>query len=113
METYGDKKKEAAEFRRLSKLYKTIAPNKRQLVDGLLHQAARLKVSLDILWADIQENGETEVFRQGKDEFKRERPEAKLFTARDRAYASIIKQLNELLPAGGATAKLSALDDEE
>lgn len=113
METYGDKRKEAAEFKRLAELYKNIAPNKRQLVDGLLHQAARLKVSLDILWADIEKKGETEVFRQGKDEFKRERPESKVFTARDRAYASIIKQLNELLPAQGATSKLSALDDED
>lgn len=113
METYGDKRKEAAEFKRLAELYKNIAPNKRQLVDGLLHQAARLKVSLDILWADIEEKGETEVFQQGKDEFKRERPESKVFTARDRAYASIIKQLNELLPAQGAVSKLSALDDED
>lgn len=113
METYGDKKKEKAEYKRLSQLYKTITPNKRELVDGLLQQAARLKVSLDILWADIEAHGETEIFRQGKDEFKRERPESKVFTARDRAYSSIIKQLNDLLPPGGAMSKLSLLDDDE
>jgi hypothetical protein len=110
--TYSDKKKEKAEYDRLAKLYANIAPNKRQLVDGLLWQAARLRVSLDILWDDIKEKGETELFRQGADEFKRERPESKVFTARDRAYASVIKQLNELLPAGGALSKLGMLDDD-
>lgn len=113
MESYRNKKREKAEYDRLAVLYKNIAPNKRELVDGLLWQAARLRVSLNFLWADIKKNGETEIFRQGADEFKRERPESKVFTARDRAYASIIKQLNELLPAGGALSKLGMLDDDD
>lgn len=103
------KKRETEEFNRLSELYKDIPPNKRALVDGLIRQAARLRASLDVLWADIAKNGDTEMFQQKNDgvEFLRERPESKVFTARDKNYLAIIKKLDELLPA----SKESALGD--
>ena len=49
---------------------------------------------------DIQENGETEMFSQSDktDPYERERPAARLFTATDKNYQSIIKQLNDLCP---------------
>ena len=105
--------KEQQEYDRLGVLYASIPPNKRKLVDGLLWQAARLRCSLDNLWADIQKNGETEIFSQGSDAFKRERPEAKLFTARDKSYQAIIKQLNELLPEESTSKDFSKLMNDE
>ena len=56
--------REQAEYNRLSVLYERIPANKRALVDGLLVQAARLRVSLDDLYADLQKNGNTEMFKQ-------------------------------------------------
>lgn len=103
---------EKKEYVRLSKLYENIPDNKRKLVDGLIWQAARLRVSLDNLWEDIKENGEAEVFKQGSDTFKRERPEAKLFTARDKSYQAVIKQLNEMLPDETLKKGLSKLMDD-
>ena len=103
---------EKKEYMRLSKLYENIPDNKRKLVDGLIWQAARLRVSLDNLWEDIKANGEAEVFKQGSDAFKRERPEAKLFTARDKSYQAVIKQLNELLPDESLKKGLSKLMDD-
>ena len=92
--------REQKEYDRLSQLYQNIPSNKRQLVDGLLWQAARLRVSLDDLYEDIKENGNTELFKQANDgvEFPRERPESKIFAVRDKSYLAIIKKLDELLP---------------
>lgn len=93
--------REQAEYDRLSQLYQNIPQNKRSLVDGLLWQAARLRVSLDDLYEDIRVNGNTEMFKQANDgvEFPRERPESKIFATRDKSYLAIIKKLDELLPA--------------
>lgn len=103
---------EQGELRRLKKLYSDIPENKKELVDGLLVQASRLRVSLNQLWEDLQENGETEVFKQGNDAFKRERPESKIFTARDKNYQAIMKQLDALLPARTKANGFSKLLDD-
>lgn len=95
------KSREQKEYERLNVLYSKIPANKRELVEGLLWQAARLRVSLDDLWADLQKNGNTEMFKQKNDgvEFPRERPESKIFANRDKNYLAIIRKLDELLPA--------------
>lgn len=91
---------EESEIKRLRKIYKGLSKNQMAVCDGLIVQAARLRVRLDQLWADIQENGETEMFTQSErtDPYERERPAARLFTATDKNYQSIIKQLNDLCP---------------
>ena len=105
--------REQAEYNRLSVLYERIPANKRALVDGLLVQAARLRVSLDDLYEDLQKNGNTEMFKQANDgvEFPRERPESKIFATRDKSYLAIIKKLDELLPAQEVKSGFSKLDD--
>ena len=108
------KSREQEEYDRLSVLYQTIPANKRALVDGLLWQAARLRVSLDDLYADLQKNGNTEMFKQANDgvEFPRERPESKIFSARDKSYLSIIKKLDELLPVQEVKSGFAKLADD-
>lgn len=108
-----EKSREQIEYDRLSLLYQRIPANKRELVDGLIVQAARLRVSLDDLWEDIQKNGNTEMFKQANDgvEFPRERPESKIFAVRDKSYLAIIKKLDELLPAQEVKSGFSKLDD--
>lgn len=93
------KSREQTEYERLAVLYEKIPANKRSLVEGLLWQAARLRISLDDLWEDIKKNGNTEMFKQANDgvEFPRERPESKIFAIRDKNYLAIIKKLDELL----------------
>ena len=55
---------------------------------------------LDYLWADIQENGEFEFFSQSEKTapYERERPASKTFTATDKNYQAIIRQLDSMLP---------------
>ncbi len=88
------------EKNRLKALYKDIPQDKLKVVDGLITQAARLRVLLDVMWEDIKENGDVEKFQQSAsvEPYDRERPVAKLFNARDGAYQKIIKQLSDLLP---------------
>lgn len=88
------------EKNRLKKLFKTIPKEKLKAVDGLLMQAARLKILLDEMWIDISENGDVEMFSQSdkQEPYERERPIAKLFNSRDMSYQRIIKQLTDLIP---------------
>lgn len=97
----GKELTEQSEIRRLKRLYSKIPANKKALADGLIVQAARLRVRLNKLWLDIEENGETELFSQSEktEPYERERPSARLFTSTDKNYQSIIKQLNDMLPA--------------
>jgi hypothetical protein len=107
------KSREQMEYERLSELYIDIPANKRSLVDGLIHQAARLRVQLDDLWDDIKVRGNVEPFQQKNDgvTFDRERPESKIFIQSDKSYLAIIKKLDELLPAKEGKSGFSKLDD--
>lgn len=106
---------ERSEIKRLTEIYKDLPPNEFAVAQGLIEQAARLRVRLDRLWKDLQKNGETELFSQSEktQPYERERPSARLFTATDKNYQSIIKQLNELTPPSVAKSKLSELMDDE
>ena len=102
---------EKSEIARLTKINKNLPPNKFAVAQGLIVQAARLRVRLNQLWEDIQENGETERFTQSEktEPYERERPAARLFTSTDKNYQAIIKQLNELTPPSSNEGKLKEL----
>ena len=104
---------EQTEVERLTEIYQGLPPKQFALAQGLIIQAARLRVRLDKLWAEIEEKGETEWFTQSDktDPYERERPASRTFTATDKSYQSIIKQLNDMLPTessdGGLELDLS------
>ena len=97
---------EQTEVERLTEIYQGLPPKQFALAQGLIIQAARLRVRLDKLWAEIEEKGETEWFTQSDktDPYERERPASRTFTATDKSYQSIIKQLNDMLPGDDAAA---------
>lgn len=88
------------EKKRLNKVFQSIPDDKKRVAQGLIVQAARMRVLLDDAWLDIQENGDYELFTQSENTppYERERPIAKLFNSRDGAYMKIIQQLTRLLP---------------
>lgn len=94
------------EYDRLIKIFKDIPRDKMNVVDGLVTQAARLRVMLDGAWADISDGGDYEEFTQSPNtpSYERERPVAKLFNQRDAAYQKVIFQLVKLLPEEEAEA---------
>lgn len=88
------------EVERLRKLFKSIPKNQLDVAEGLITQAARLRILLDDNWKDILENGEYEKFSQSENQvpYDRKRPIVENYDNRDKTYQSIIKQLTELLP---------------
>lgn len=98
------------ETARLKKIFKGLPPKKLQTVEGLIIQAARLRVRLDALWNDIQEHGEVEWFNQSDktEPYEKERPASKIFTATDKSYQAIIKQLTDMCPEEVETDSLTS-----
>ena len=92
---------EASEIKRLQQIYAELPPKMLALAQGLIVQAARIRVKLDLLNADLQENGLTELFQQSDkvEPYTRERPEAALFVKLDKNYQAIIRQLQDMVPA--------------
>ena len=91
---------EKQEIKRLTEIYTTLPPKQFALAQGLIAEAARLRVRCDTLWEDLQDNGEVEMFSQSEntDPYERERPASRIYTAANKAYQSIIKQLNDMIP---------------
>jgi hypothetical protein len=102
------------EYKRLDRLFVDLPEQNRKAVDGLIVQAARLRVSLDDMWVYLCENGETEPFTQSVNTkpYDRLRPIALLFGQRDKSYQSIIKQLCEKLPQEVAENVQEELDND-
>lgn len=88
------------EKNRLSRIFKDIPKDKKKAVEGLIIQAARLRILLNEMWIDISEKGDYEPFSQSENQtpYERERPVAKLYNSRDVSYHRVIKQLTDLLP---------------
>lgn len=99
-----------SETERLLDIFKELPPKKLKTVQGLIVQAARLRVRLDYLWEEIQTNGEFEWFNQSDktEPYQRERPVSKTFTATDKSYQAIIKQLVDMCPEDVEVDSLSS-----
>ena len=99
------KSEEQLEIDRLTEIYKGLPPKQFALAQGLIAEAARLRVRCNALWEDLQEKGEVELFAQGDQEpYERERPASRIYTAANKSYQSIIKQLNDMIPKDEAPA---------
>ena len=102
---------EQGETRRLNRVYKNLPANKRAVAQGLIVEAARLRVLLNQLWADIEVNGMTELFSQSPEAepYQRERPAARQYYQADKAYQTIIKMLDAMVPVDAPGSKDSKL----
>ena len=92
-------KKIKQEVNRLKKLYKEFPREKSKILEGLINEAAFMKLTLESLREDLNKNGLTELFEQGEQAFNRERPEAKQYTTFIQRYSQVMKQLIDLLPS--------------
>lgn len=104
-------KRVSEEVKRFNNLFKDIPKSQKELAEGLIIQAARLRILLDDNWKDILENGEYEKFKQSENQipFDRRRPIVENYDNRDKTYQAIIKQLTEMLPQGKKDKKSKLL----
>lgn len=104
-------KRVSKEVSRLEELFKDMPDKQLKLSEGLIIQAARLRILLDDNWKDILENGEYEKFSQSENQipYDRKRPIVENYDNRDRTYQSIINQMNGMLGSDGKRDKKSKL----
>ena len=96
-----------AEKTRLRRLYRNLPKEAAGTVDGLIDQAAFMRIECEDMAADLRENGWTELFRQSErlDPYDRARPIGQAYNSTNANYQKIIKQLTALLPKPDAAQK--------
>lgn len=86
------------EVKRLTNLFKDIEKSRRLSTNGLVNEAAFMKVTLQELKDLINENGAIDVMPQGDYSILREHPALKSYNTMIQRYSAILKQLTDLLP---------------
>lgn len=88
------------EKNRLNRIYKDISKENKSIIEGLINRAAFMRITLEDMEQDLDENGFVEPFSQSEklEPYERERPVARLYNTMNKNYQSIIKQLSDLLP---------------
>ena len=89
------------EILRLQELLTDAPKLKTATAAGLIERCAHLRILLDVLEKDLNDNGLTELFSQSDKNppYPRERCEARMFANLSKIYQSGMKQLLALLPA--------------
>lgn len=88
------------ELKRLKKVFEKIPENSKKSTEGLLENAAFIRITLQDLALDLRENGVTEMFSQSEKAapYERTRPSSDLYNKLIVSYQKITKQLTDLLP---------------
>ena len=95
----------AAEIEKWHEVFKDISSDKKEVARRLIEQAAFMKVTLDILKVNIQLDGATYLFRQGKQEMIIENPAQKSYNTMINRYTTVCNSLFNLLPKEVAQEK--------
>lgn len=88
------------EINRLKRMYKDLPKDTLAIVQGLIVEAADLRIRLEDIREDLDLNGYDEMFSQSPDQepYERERPQARRYIAMNKSYQSITKQLGDYIP---------------
>lgn len=87
-----------SEINRIKKLYKELPREKVKVVEGLINEAAFMKITLEETRQTLLEEGTTELFEQGEQKFVRKHPLVDIYTTMVNRYSNIMKQLIDLFP---------------
>lgn len=90
------------EIKKLEKIFKNIEVDKVKFVTGLIENSAFIYVTLYELREILLETGTIENFENGSQKLLREHPAMKNYNSLIKSYTTIMKQLFEFLPNGGA-----------
>jgi len=99
-----------AEFDRLNKIYQDLPGNELELIQPLLRNAAFMKITLDDLSESINQNGATEDYKNGENQFGRKASaDLQSYNATFKNYVALMIKLRDRLPAEKTDSKLEAL----
>ena len=91
-------RKTKREIRRLRKLLAEIPPDKLKAAEGLIQEAAFMRLTLDETRHIIDREGVLENFEQGSQRFIREHPATKVYGTLINRYTVVCKSLADLIP---------------
>ena len=107
----GEVKRKSKELAKLKKIFKDIEPQKQKTVEKLISNAAFMAESLDELQDIIREKGFTEEYQNGANQYGMKKcSEVEIYNTMIKNYTSVVKQLVDLLPDGGASGGDELLD---
>jgi ribosomal protein RSM22 (predicted rRNA methylase) len=87
------------ELKKLAIIAAALPEDKKKITEGLVADAAFMAEQLEILRAHITENGWSEEYKNGENQYgKKSSVEADAYIKLQKSYASVIKQLTDLLP---------------
>ena len=93
----------AEEIAKWNELFSEISEDKKEAAQRLIEQAAFMKITLDILKVNIQLDGATYWFEQGKQKMLVENPAQKSYNTMINRYTTVCNSLFNLLPKGNDT----------
>jgi hypothetical protein len=103
----------AKEKRRLLKIFKDLEPNKLNTCRALIDRAAFLTVGLEDLEAELNENGWTETYTNGRNqEGVKQAASAAVHSSLTKNLTAIMKQLLDLVPPAQKKNKLTEMMGE-
>lgn len=85
------------EIRKLRRLFKNLQADKMKAAEGLIQEAAFMKVTLEEARYIIDHEGIIEIFEQGVQRFRREHPATKVYNTMINRYASVCKHLFDII----------------
>lgn len=91
-------KKETSDLKELRKIFERTKNNKSKLALSLLDKAEFMNETLKELEAKVKLEGAVTTMCQGSYDIKRENPALKSYNATIKNYASVVKQIVDLLP---------------
>lgn len=96
-----------AEKRRLKSLLEDLTENKKKAAEGLIDECAFMRATLKQYRDYITAEGLIDVMPQGDYSIKREHPAVRSYSTMVQKYATVCKQLFDMLPT-----KIAAPDDD-
>lgn len=99
------------EVTRLTNLFKDIERVRRLSTNGLIEEAAFMKITLQELKKEIDKAGPIDEMPQGEYSILREHPALKSYNTMVQRYAAILKQLTDLLPKEVQKEVADSFDD--
>lgn len=99
------------ELKKLKKIIKDIPKDRQPIAQSLFEELVFMQKTLVELKKQIEEQGPTSMFKQGKQEFLREHPALKGYNTTIQRYSLLYKQITDLLPPSEGIEKTDPLLD--
>jgi len=87
-----------SEILKLKRLFKTLPKDKIKAAEGLIHEAAFMRATLAEARETIDKEGILDWFEQGSNAYYREHPATKVYNTMIQRYATVCKQLFDMIP---------------